>query len=95
MEPSNITFSKSPRSGKKYRVEFSLGKKDYVLDFGQLGYEHFKDKTPLKLYSNLDHMDRTRRKSYLSRSRGIRNGSGKLTKDDPRSSNYWSIRYLW
>ena len=30
------------------------------------------------------------RKSYLARSGGIRNKSGKLTKNDKNSANYWS-----
>jgi hypothetical protein len=35
------------------------------------------------------------KKNYLTRSAGIRNGSGQLTKDDPFSRNYWSRRKLW
>ena len=41
------------------------------------------------------HKDSERRKSYLSRSAGIRNKEGKLTKDDKNSSNYWSRTVLW
>ena len=41
------------------------------------------------------HYDETRRANYLSRSAGIKNKHGQLTKDDPFSSNYWSRRILW
>ena len=35
------------------------------------------------------------RKNYLERSAGIRDASGKLTKDDKFSANYWARRRLW
>jgi len=35
------------------------------------------------------------RKRYISRASQIRNGSGKLTRDDKNSPNFWSLRYLW
>src|ERR1700747_2119987 len=41
------------------------------------------------------HYDEKRRENYLSRSAGIKNKNGQLTKDDPFSANYWSRRILW
>ena len=35
------------------------------------------------------------RRNYLTRSAGIRNKSGQLTKDDKFSANYWARRDLW
>lgn len=35
------------------------------------------------------------RKNYLSRSAGIKDKSGKLTKDDKFSANYWARKKLW
>ena len=35
------------------------------------------------------------RRNYLKRSAGIRDGSGRLTKDNKLSANYWARRYLW
>jgi len=55
--------------------------------------EQFKDKTGI--WSSKNHNDPVRRKSYLARSGGIKNGSGGLTKDDPSSPNYHSRRVLW
>lgn len=47
-------------------------------------------------YSNYGvHTSKDRLKNYLSRSAGIRDKSGKLTKDDPFSANYWARRVLW
>jgi len=41
------------------------------------------------------HHDKKRRKNYLARSGGIRDKEGNLTKDDPKSANYWARRILW
>ena len=32
---------------------------------------------------------------YMARSAAIRNKSGKLTKDNPLSANYWARKILW
>jgi len=55
--------------------------------------EHFKDKTGI--WKNLNHGDEKRRKSYISRSKGIKDKEGNLTYKNPLSSNYHSIRVLW
>lgn len=52
-----------------------------VIRFGAKGYGHN--------YSS------KARRDYLKRSAGIRDGSGRLTKDEPFSANYWSRRFLW
>jgi len=59
-------------------------KKNVVVHFGHRDYEDFTQ-----------HRDPGRRENYLSRSAGIRDGKGRLTKDNPSSANYWSRRYLW
>lgn len=59
-------------------------KKDRLVFFGHKDYEDFTQ-----------HKDPVRRENYLRRSAGIRDGQGRLTKDDPLSANYWSRRYLW
>lgn len=41
------------------------------------------------------HKDPERRRNYLARSAGIKDKSGKPTKDDPFSANYWARRVLW
>jgi len=41
------------------------------------------------------HKDEKRRKSYLARAKGIKDGKGNLTYKDKNSANYWSIKTLW
>ena len=82
-------YEKSPVKNKKLRVVVD----NKTIDFGDTRYQHFKDKTGI--WKSLDHNDPVRRKNYLTRSAGIKNKNGKLTKDDPTSPNYHSIRILW
>jgi hypothetical protein len=84
-------FKKSTRKNKKYMVKVD----DKWVHFGDTRYEQFFDKVPLKLYSHLNHNDKERQKRYLARAKGIVDKNGNLTWDDKKSSNYWSIRWLW
>ena len=86
-----MEFKKSTHKGKKYMVFYN----NKWIHFGQLGYEHFEDKTPLKLYSSLNHFDNKRRASYLSRARGIKDKYGNYTYVNKNSPNYYSIKFLW
>jgi hypothetical protein len=52
-----------------------------LIHFGALGYGHNYSKKA--------------KKNYLTRSAGIRNKKGQLTKNDPWSANYWSRKILW
>lgn len=72
---------------KKYKVViFVGGKKVKTTQFGDNRYAQYKDKTPLKLYKNKDHLDKTRRKRYYQR-------HGKeATK---YSAKYFSHKFLW
>lgn len=74
------TIELSPRKGKKFVVRVN----GTDIHFGQLGAEDF-----------WDHKDPERRKRYLLRARGIRDGKGKLTRDNKLSANFWSIHLLW
>ena len=52
-----------------------------LVHFGALGYGHnYSEKA---------------KKSYLARSAKIRGKNGKLTKNDPWSSNHWARKILW
>ena len=76
---------KSTAKGKKMMVLASKtvrGKKRAkLIHFGAAGYGH--------------NYSPEAKKNYLTRSAGIRNKEGKLTKDDPWSPNYWSRKVLW
>ena len=86
---------KSESKDKKYSVYVVKHGKKTLIHFGDKNYQHDKDTTPLKLYSNLDHNDKIRRKSYLARAKGILNKDGKLTWRDKNSANYYAVKYLW
>ncbi len=73
-------IEKSSRKSKKFMVRYR-GK---TIHFGASGYQDF-----------LDHKDPKRRENYLSRARGIRDGSGKLTHRNKNKSNFWAINILW
>ena len=65
-----------------------------VIHFGQVGYEHYKDKTNL-LDKSLSHGDKERKKKYLLRAKGIKDKEGNLTYKDIESPNWHAVRLLW
>jgi len=75
---------KSSAKGKKMSV--------YVMKDGKKRLIHFGDSN---MQDYTQHKDDKRRKSYLARSGGIRDKSGKLTANDKNSKNYWAHRVLW
>lgn len=78
-----LNWSVSPVYTKKYRVLLSDGRK---VDFGDSRYQHYKDRTPLKAWSHLDHLDENRRERYYMRHH----------KDYPVwSADWFSKRFLW
>ena len=89
MKIGKYEYKKSTKKGKKLMVMVN-GK---TIHFGDASMQHFKDRTGI--WKSKDHNDPKRRKSYLSRSGGIKRKDGTLTKDDPTSPNYHSRRILW
>ncbi len=80
-----LRIEKSPSKNKKYRADVLLDGIEYKdVDFGDTRYEHFKDSTPLKLYSNLDHNDTNRLRLYHLRHAKNNGVAGLLSK-----------KYLW
>jgi hypothetical protein len=56
------------------------------------------DEVKLVRYGHKDYghnYSKDARENYLARSAGIKDSSGKLTKDDKFSANYWARRRLW
>jgi hypothetical protein len=84
---------KSKAKNKKYSVYVMKNGKKKLINFGDTRYQHFKDK--IGDYSNLDHNDKKRQKSYLSRAKGIKDKQGNLTWRDKNSANYYAVKYLW
>ena len=86
-------YEKSTNPNKKLMVIVEKDGKKRTIHFGDRKMEHFKDKSGI--WKSKDHGDKERRKNYLSRSAGIKNKEGKLTKDDPFSPNYHARKILW
>lgn len=86
MFPSNVIRLNHPysstRKDKKFMVFVRNPKTKRVktIHFGQKIFKRSSSKIELK--------------KYLKRSAGIRDKSGRLTKDNPLSANYWMRRYL-
>jgi hypothetical protein len=87
-----LEFKKSTNKNKKYMVKTPKGK---WIHFGAVGMEQYKDTTGLGLYSKYDHLDKERRRRYLSRAKGIKTKDGKLTWNNPESANFYSVKFLW
>jgi hypothetical protein len=66
---------------KKKMVTIKVGNKISTIHFGQKGYRHNYSE---RAWEN-----------YMKRSAGIRDGKGRLTKDNPTSANYWARKVLW
>mgnify|MGYP003678872991 FL=1 len=64
----------------------------YVKKDGKKRLIHFGDAS-MKDFTQ--HKDPQRRKNYLARSGGIRDGQGNLTKNNKNSANYWSRKINW
>jgi len=75
---------------KKYRVRlYTNGTPWKTVTFGDKNYQQYQDKTPLRLYQNMDHLDESRRQSYQARhgAQGYQN--------IPFSPAWFSWNYLW
>jgi len=70
----------SNRKHKKYDVLY----KNNWISFGDNRYEDW-----------LDHHNPKRRINYRKRAKGLRDGKGNLTYNNPYSANYWSYNILW
>ncbi len=70
--------------GKKMSVYVMIDGKKRLIHFGDSDMEDFRQ-----------HKDKKRRQNYLKRSAGIRDGQGRLTKNNKNSANYWARRVLW
>lgn len=93
-----VEFSLPPEhSNKKYRATIynKSGKKVKTLYFGQKGYQQYQDKTPLKAYQNLDHLDKKRRINYRKRHSKILKKDGTPAYQDPLSPSFYSWNFLW
>lgn len=69
----------------KYIADVSIDGRVYKgVKFGHKSYEQYKDSTPLKLYSSMDHGDENRRRLFHIRHKKNNGPAGLLSK-----------RFLW
>ncbi len=85
-------FKRSTRKNKKYMVRSPKGK---LIHFGDTRYQHYEDRTPLKLYANLNHKDPKRRQAYRKRHEAIKLKDGTPAYKNKEQSSYYSYYYLW
>lgn len=84
-----IEFRKSKSKNKKYDA-ILLNKKTNrtkTVSFGDKRYQHYFDRTPLNLYSKLNHNDKKRRQLFRKRTK--KNAQNKY------SSAYFAYKWLW
>jgi hypothetical protein len=79
------TFKVSTKFNKKYDV---YKEKKYLTSFGDKNFQHYEDKTPLRYYSNLNHLDLKRKQNYYKR-------FGKKENAKFESAKWFSHNYLW
>lgn len=82
-----VGFRKSKRKGKKYDAIVFENNKTRYIPFGALGYQQYRDRTGLGLYSSLDHNDKDRKRRYR-----LRHADEQLVKFSP---GWFSWYYLW
>ena len=82
-------YEKSTRKDKKLMTMVN----NKLIHFGDSSMEHYKDRTGI--WKSKDHLDKRRRESYLSRTKGITDKEGKYVYLDPNSANYHSRTVLW
>lgn len=102
MKERIVQFIKPTVKGKKYTaiIENLETKKRHKISFGAIGYEQFKDSTPLKLYANKNHGDPKRRRNYFNRHSGIPTKDAAVKKELKKSHGHYNAKilshiYLW
>ena len=88
-------LEESTRHDKKYMMRVHYAGREHLIHFGNPNYEHYKDRSPLGIWSDKNHGDHSRRLNYLSRATAIRDGQGKLAVNDPFSPNRYAVIVLW
>ena len=103
MKEKVIKIEKSKVKGKKYtaRLKNIKTNKTRKISFGALGYQQFKDRTPLKLYKKSNHSNKKRQERYYGIfSRGIKNRKKAIEYEEKKSKGYYNAKilshiYLW
>lgn len=90
-----VKIEKSNRKNKKYKAVIqSMNGKKRIIHFGNIHYEHYRDITPLKLYSYLNHNDKIRRVKYYMRFSKSYNKTDALKKEWEKSNHKYNAKIL-
>jgi hypothetical protein len=82
---NHVVEIREGKGNSKYEADiFWNGELLKNVSFGDRRYQQYKDRTPLKLYSKLDHMDKDRLRLFHIRHRNNNGPSAVLSK-----------KYLW
>jgi hypothetical protein len=77
-----IEIRRSQRKHRKYVATVIIDNRIHRnIHFGDLRYQHYRDSTPLKLYSHLDHNDYARKLRYHARHAKNNKPAGMLAKE--------------
>jgi len=101
MKETIVKFERGPFP-KKYTA-FVRNKKTHKIrriNFGDRRYQQYKDRTPLHLYSKLNHYTRKRQENYFSRHSGVKYRGAAILKEKKKSDGYYNAKilsheYLW
>ncbi len=96
MKERIVKFMRGTSKGKKYTavVENRRTKKRRKISFGAVGYQQYKDRTPLKLYAKGNHGDRRRMENYFSRHSGTKHRAEAIRKERRKSRGYYNPKIL-
>ena len=84
-----LRIEQSKHKHKKYVaiLENTKTKRLKHVHFGDSRYQHYKDRTKVKAWKHLDHLDKTRLRKFRSR---FKNKAKKKY-----SAAYFAMKYLW
>jgi hypothetical protein len=85
-----VRFEKATAKNKKYKaiLRNKRTNKNFIVNFGDVRYQHYRDTTPLKLYSNMDHNNERRKNNYVKR-------HAFYIKPGYYSPGQMALQYLW
>lgn len=93
-----VKFFATPKSSKKKYKVIIFNKDGYkikTLQFGNKAYEQYRDNTPLKLFSDMNHLNLKRRENYMRRHSKILTKEGIQAFKDPLQPAFYSWNFLW
>jgi hypothetical protein len=69
------------RKHKKYAARIIWEGREKLVNFGDVRFSQYKDTTPLKLWTHLDHNDWERKQRYLARHKNNNGPAGVLARE--------------